>query len=245
MSLRSTTVAPLLMAAMLLGGCATGPGDWLEQLAGNPSTRDTQVAIAQLDEIRPGTSAAVATQASVRMDPADAAVSGNPERQTGYIVEDQSPRQRAYRLDTGDRLRVFVYGQPNLSRLYNVDQSGNISVPLIGNIRARGLTTVGLEGSIRTRLSQGLVRDPQVTVDVQQNRPFFILGEVRNAGQFPYVTGMTVETAVAIAGGFGERANERKARLSRRSGTYNEVIEVTLDTELEPGDTVYIYERFF
>lgn len=245
MSLRSNTVAPLLMAATLLGGCATGPGEWLESLTANPSARDTEVAAVQLDEIRPGAVMAPATRASVRMDAADAAVSGNPERQIGYIVEDQSPQPRAYRLDTGDRLRVFVYGQPNLSRLYSVDPSGNISVPLIGNIRARGLTTVGLEAAIRSRLSQGLVRDPHVTVDVQQNRPFFILGEVRNAGQFPYVTGMTVEMAVAIAGGFGERANERKARLSRRSGTYNEVIDVSLDTELEPGDTVYIYERFF
>lgn len=245
MALRSITVWPFVMATMLLGGCATGPGAWLDSVTAPITSGDAQVSVSQLDEIRPNAAMSVATQASVRMDQADAVATGNPVRQTGYIVEDQTPRPRAYRLDTGDRLRVFVYGQPNLSRLYNVDQSGNISVPLIGNIRARGLTTVGLEAAIRNRLAQGLVRDPQVTVDVQQNRPFFILGEVRNAGQFPYVTGMTVEMAVAIAGGFGERANERKARLSRRSGTYNEVIDVTLDTELEPGDTVYIYERFF
>ena len=89
------------------------------------------------------------------------------------------------------------------------------------------------------------MRDPQVTVDVQQNRPFFILGEVRSAGQYPYVTGMTVETAVAIAGGYGDRANERKARLSRKVGGLIEIVEVGPDTEIEPGDTVYVYERFF
>ncbi len=183
--------------------------------------------------------------AKVLMQPGDAAATGNPTKQDGYVVEDRSPRQGAYKLDTGDRLRVFVYGQPNLSRIYNVDQSGNISVPLIGNVRARGLSTASLEGSIRSRLSQGLVREPQVTVDVQQNRPFFILGEVRAPGQYPYVTGMTVEMAVAIAGGFGERANERKARLSRRVGGYNEVIDVPTDAEVEPGDTLYVYERFF
>lgn len=183
--------------------------------------------------------------ARVAMHPADAAAAGSAPRQMGEVVEDRSPRQRAYLLDTGDRLRVFVYGQPNLSRLYNVDQSGNISIPLIGNVRARGLSTTQLEGSIKARLAQGLVRDPQVTVDVQQNRPFFILGEVRTPGQYPYVTGMTVEMAVAIAGGFGERANERKARLTRRNGGFTDVIDVPPDAELEPGDTVYIYERFF
>jgi polysaccharide export outer membrane protein len=188
---------------------------------------------------------ALAEPAKVIMQPGDAAATASPEKQVGFVVEDRTPRQRAYTLDTGDRLRVFVYGQPNLSRLYTVDQSGNISVPLIGNVRSRGLTTAALEGSIRNRLAQGLVRDPQVTVDVQQNRPFFILGEVRTPGQYPYVTGMTVEMAVAIAGGFGERANEKKARLTRRTSGYNEVIDVPTDTELEPGDTVYVYERFF
>ena len=235
MSLRLSLSVPLLVASLALGGCASISSDWSR-------TAPLDGAIAVAEPVAAGPSV---HPASVVMRPSDAAATGNPEQQTGFIVEDQSPNPRAYKLDTGDRLRVFVYGQPNLSRLYTVDQSGNISVPLIGTVRARGLSTTRLEGSIRGRLSQGLVRDPQVTVDVQQNRPFFILGEVRNAGQFPYVTGMTVEMAVAIAGGFGERANERKARLTRKSSAYNEVIDVTPDTELEPGDTVYIYERFF
>ena len=238
MRLPLTTVWPVLIATLMLGGCATGALDWSPP-AGSGAGDSVHVA-------QPDSAALVpAEAATVSMRPGDAAATGNPERQTGYIVEDQSPRPRAYHLDTGDRLRVFVYGQPNLSRLYTVDQSGVISIPLVGSVRARGMTTPQLEGSIRSRLGQGLVRDPQVTVDVQQNRPFFILGEVRNAGQFPYMTGMTVEMAVAVAGGFGERANERKARLTRRSAAYNEVIDVSLDTEIEPGDTVYVYERFF
>ncbi len=227
MSRRSAVVMAVVMMASALGGCASG--SWLAELDGG-------YAVAGGGVVEP---------AKVVMQPGDAAATGNPQKQDGYVVEDRSPRQGAYKLDTGDRLRIFVYGQPNLSRLYIVDQSGNISVPLIGNVKARGLSTVALEGAIRSRLSQGLVRDPQVTVDVQQNRPFFILGEVRAPGQYPYVTGMTVEMAVAIAGGFAERANERKARLSRRVGGYNEVIDVPTDAELEPGDTVYVYERFF
>ena len=86
-----------------------------------------------------------------------------------------------YLLDTGDRLRIFVYGQPNLSRLYTVDHDGKIAVPLIGEVNARGKTTRQLQATIRARLGAEFVKDPQVTVDVQQNRPFFILGEVRNA----------------------------------------------------------------
>jgi len=150
-----------------------------------------------------------------------------------------------YLLDSGDRLRVFVYGQPNLSRLYTVDHEGKISVPLIGNIRVRGMTTYGVESSIRQKLGVQYVKDPQVTVDEQQNRPFFILGEVRNAGQYPYVSGMTIQTAIAIAGGFSERANERKAKITRRINGLVEVMDVPADYVVQPGDTVYVYERYF
>ncbi|MGE3917016.1 MAG: polysaccharide biosynthesis/export family protein [Hyphomicrobiaceae bacterium] len=121
-----------------------------------------------------------------------------------------------YLLDTGDKLRVFVYGQPNLSRLYTVDHGGAISLPLIGRVASRGLTTYQLEARIKASLGAKYVKDPEVTVDVAQNRPFFILGEVRTAGQYPYVSGMTVRSAVAIAGGYSERAEQRKIQITRR-----------------------------
>ena len=235
MSRRNAIVAAVMLFASTLGGCASTSWLW-EAMSGEGLAPATGYPWATAENLEP---------ARVAMMPEDAEATGRPLKQQGYVVEDRSARQGPYKLDTGDKLRVFVYGQPNLSRLYNVDQSGSISVPLIGNIRARGLTTPALEGAIRSRLSQGLVRDPQVTVDVQQNRPFFILGEVRQPGQFPYVTGMTVEMAVAIAGGYGDRANERKARLSRRVGGTTEVVDVPPDVELEPGDTIYVYERFF
>lgn len=150
-----------------------------------------------------------------------------------------------YLLDTADRLRIFVYGQPNLSRLYTVDHDGRIAVPLIGSITARGKTTSELQAAIRARLGAEFVKDPQVTVDVQQNRPFFIYGEVKTAGQYPYVSGMTIETAIAIAGGYTERASERKFRLTRRVNGYVEEIEAPRDYIVKPGDTVYVFERFF
>lgn len=150
-----------------------------------------------------------------------------------------------YMLDTGDRLRVFVYGQPNLSRLYTVDQVGNIAVPLIGSVRARGRSTVELGRAIARRLAREYVKDPQVTVDVAQNRPFFILGEVRQPGQFPYVSGMTIEQAIAIAGGYTERASHRRFRITRKLGPLVDQIEAPSDYPLLPGDTVYVFERFF
>lgn len=150
-----------------------------------------------------------------------------------------------YLLDSGDKLRVFVYGQPNLSRGYTVDHDGHITIPLIGTVKARGHTTQALEHIIRRELAAEYVRDPKVTVDIQENRPFFILGEVKTAGKYPYVSGMTVETAIAIAGGYSERASTRKFRITRRINGWVEQIEAPSDYVVQPGDTVYVYERFF
>lgn len=150
----------------------------------------------------------------------------------------------SYVLDTGDRLRVFVYGQPNLSRIYPLDQSGHIAVPLIGAVKARGLTSQRLAHVIRNRLASQYVKDPQITIDIAQYRPFYVLGEVRNAGQYPYAGGLTVRSAVAIAGGFSERADERVVQITRRTGGMTEKIDVPDEFVIQPGDTIYVYERF-
>jgi len=149
-----------------------------------------------------------------------------------------------YLLDAGDRLRIFVYAQPNLSRLYTVDQQGLVAIPLIGNVEARGHTTHGLAQAIGKRLAAKYVKEPYVTVDILQNRPFFILGEVRNAGQYPYVSGTTVQAAVAIAGGFGDRADQRRVQISRQVNGMTEKMDVPSDATILPGDTIYVYERW-
>ena len=95
------------------------------------------------------------------------------------------------------------------------------------------------------RLGREFVKDPQVTVDVAQNRPFFILGEVRLPGQYPFVSGMTIEQAVAIGGGYTERASKRSYRITRKLGALIDQIEAPADYTLCPGDTVFVYERFF
>jgi polysaccharide export outer membrane protein len=150
-----------------------------------------------------------------------------------------------YKLDAGDKLRVFVYGQPNLSRLYQVDSEGRIFVPLIGEVGVRGSTTKGVARTITRRLGTQFVKDPQVTVDIAQYRPFFILGEVRNAGQYPFVSGLTVQAAVAIAGGYADRANERAVRITRKHDGLIEKMDVPPDYVVRPGDEIYVYERWF
>lgn len=150
-----------------------------------------------------------------------------------------------YKLDSGDKLRVFVYGQPNLSRLYQVDSEGRIFVPLIGEVSVRGSTTKGVARNITRRLGTQFVKDPQVTVDIAQYRPFFILGEVRNAGQYPFVSGLTVQAAVAIAGGYADRANERAVRITRKHDGLIEKMDVPPDYVVRPGDEIYVYERWF
>lgn len=150
-----------------------------------------------------------------------------------------------YRLAPGDRLRVIVFGQDNLSNIYAVDPAGAVTVPLIGAVEVRGLTTRETAERIATRLRAGFLREPRVTVEVDAYRPFFILGEVNQAGQYPYVAGLTVETAVAIAGGFTPRAVRGSATISRMAGGETTRFSVPADHPVRPGDTVIVRERWF
>jgi polysaccharide biosynthesis/export protein len=150
-----------------------------------------------------------------------------------------------YTLANGDRLRVIVFGQDSLSNTYTVDSVGHVSMPLIGSVPAQGQTTKGLEHLIAAKLRGGFLREPKVSVEVEQYRPFFILGEVTTSGQYPYVNGMTVQTAVAIAGGFQPRADRYVAEVTRSINGEAVSGKVPLDTAVRPGDTITIRERFF
>lgn len=150
-----------------------------------------------------------------------------------------------YTLGSGDRLRVTVFGQENLSRIYPVDAGGYISMPLIGGVQAEGATTFQLEDRIASALKRKYVKDPKVTVEVETHRPFFILGEVRNGGQYPYVAGMTVREAVAIAGGFTARARKSKIQLTRQVNGTTVSQTVPPSWKVRPGDTITVKERFF
>jgi len=151
----------------------------------------------------------------------------------------------AYTLDSGDRLRIVVFGQDGITGSYLVDAGGNVSMPLIGMVPARGYTTAQLSAMIGQRLKQGYVREPHVTVAVENYRPFFILGEVTTPGQYPYVAHMTVQNAVAIAGGFAPRAKKDKVELTRNYGGQQIRTTVPLNYPLLPGDTIKVDERWF
>lgn len=150
-----------------------------------------------------------------------------------------------YQLDSGDKLRVVVFGQDGITNSYMVDAGGNISLPLIGIVPARGYTPQQLSKMIAERLKQGYVRDPSVSVDVETYRPFFILGEVTNPGQYPYVPNMTAETAIAIAGGFAPRAQKGKVEVSRNIPGQQFKGDVATNFPLRPGDTIVVKERWF
>ena len=150
-----------------------------------------------------------------------------------------------YTLVSGDKLRVAVFGQDGLSNTYIVDASGKITMPLIGPVSARGCTTTQLAHTIADRLRNGYVREPHVAIEVEAYRPFFILGEVIAPGQYPYVPNMTVETAVAIAGGFTPRAFRWDVTVSRSSMGVTSRQRAPLIAPVRPGDTITVYERLF
>jgi len=150
-----------------------------------------------------------------------------------------------YTLDSGDRLRIIVFGQDGLTGTYIVDATGKIAMPLIGSVSARGCTTAQLARVIADKLRNGYVREPHVAIEVETYRPFFILGEVIAPGQYPYVPNMTVETAVAIAGGFTPRAYRYDAELSRSQSGVTARQKVPLIAPVRPGDTVTVSERWF
>lgn len=156
-----------------------------------------------------------------------------------------APAMGHYTLDSGDRLRVVVFGQEGLTNSYLISATGQIDMPLIGPVVARGETTDGLAGRIAAKLRDGYIREPHVAVEVEAYRPFFILGEVTQPGQYPYVANMTAETAIAIAGGFTPRAFRRDIVVSRTANGVATRMTVPLNFPLRPGDTLNVQERWF
>jgi polysaccharide export outer membrane protein len=150
-----------------------------------------------------------------------------------------------YRLGAGDKIRVTVFEQESLTNTYAVDQSGYIAFPLIGAVPARGSTVQQVEATLADRLRQGYLRDPDVSVEIDRYRPIFILGEVGSAGQYSYVPGLTVQKAIAVAGGFSPRANQETVDITRDVNGKVVTGSVSISDPLLPGDTIYVRERLF
>jgi len=151
-----------------------------------------------------------------------------------------------YKLGAGDKLRVITFGHEDLSAEFLVSDSGVIAFPLVGQVKAAGLTLDQFQQNLAGQLkSGGYVVNPNVSAEVIEYRPFYILGEVQKPGSYPYQAGLTAVSAIATAGGLTYRANQRKIFV-RRAGTATELeIAVTAATPIFPGDTVRIGERIF
>jgi polysaccharide export outer membrane protein len=157
-----------------------------------------------------------------------------------YPVDTAGP----YQLNTGDIVRVTVYGDTSLTNTYKIDDSGAISFPLVGPIHVAGSTTAAAAKRLSAALANGFMRNPNVAVEVADYRPFFIQGEVTTSGQFPYVYGMTVRAAISTAGGFKDTADRSHVTIYRRNGDEMMKTKATLDFPIQPGDTIVISERW-
>jgi polysaccharide biosynthesis/export protein len=150
-----------------------------------------------------------------------------------------------YRLGAGDRLSIRVVGEQELTGEYVVDATGVLSLPYVQSIPVAGLNTGQVEKLIERKLKSGYLRDPKVSVQAINLRPFYIMGQVTTGGSFPYQAGMTVQNAIAIAGGYSTRADQGVVMLTRRTANGTNTYKVPVTTQVYPGDIVFVRERWF
>lgn len=153
--------------------------------------------------------------------------------------------QPVYVLGSGDQISVTVYDEPSLSGQFQIDGTGSVSLPLIGQVQAGGLTVPQFEQAVETAFLDGYLNHPRVNVAVLNYRPYYILGEVQTAGEYPYTDGLTVLNAVATAGGFTYRARQNTVYIKRAGEEEFQQIRLSASTRVQPGDTIRIAERFF
>lgn len=170
-----------------------------------------------------------------------AACATNPSLRNPYDVATGGP----YLLDTGDVVRITVYGETDLTNTYAVDDRGTISFPLTGPIEVRGATTQIAASRLTAALAEGYLRNPNVAVEVAEYRPFYIQGEVTTPGKYAFVYGMTARAAISTAGGFTDTANRDRVVIYRARGTQMAKGRVDLDFPIFPGDTIVVEDRWF
>ena len=155
------------------------------------------------------------------------------------------PASDAYRLGVGDKVRMTVFNEPTLSGEFAVSASGTLSLPLIGEIPALDNTPAAIADAAQKKFAEGYLRDPKVGIEVISYRPFFILGEVKSPGQYPFVNGLTVLNAVATAQGFTPRAQKGSVYIRRAGANDEQAYVMSPDLRILPGDTIRFGERYF
>jgi len=163
----------------------------------------------------------------------------------GRSTDNQKVAARFYKLGVGDKLRITVFGEENISGEFDVGARGKVSLPLVGDIQGKGLTLPEFRARMAKRLSEGYLKDPRITVEVLNYRGFFVHGEVRSGGEFKYKTGLKIRDAIAMAGGFSYRANEGYFYLMREGFTSPAKVSFPNNMPVLPGDNIRIPERFF
>jgi protein involved in polysaccharide export with SLBB domain len=160
-------------------------------------------------------------------------------------VAEMSATPPVYRLGAGDKIRITVFGEEALSREYSITSAGILSFPLIGEVKAAGQSPTELGADLTKRLSAGYLNDPRVSIEMMGYRPFYILGEVERAGEFPYVTDLSALQAVALAGGYTYRADRRRLFIRRAGETEERTYRLDgRPVWILPGDTIRVGERY-
>lgn len=162
-------------------------------------------------------------------------------------IASQGGGSATYVLGAGDRVRITVFGEDRLSGEYTVTSTGEISFPLIGNLRALGLTVADLQKLIRDKLASGYLNDPRVTAESLTVRPYYVLGEVARPGQYQFLDGLTLQQAIATAGGYTYRAKRGKLYVKPSQALDEKTVDMKKQpgTLVTPGDTIRVGERFF
>lgn len=179
--------------------------------------------------VRPGTIAPPTAAAPVFAAPT-----------TGAVITDEH-----YRLGTGDKLKVTVYGEEDLSGEFLVDGSGQVQLPLVGQVKAATLTIHEFVAEVSNALKEGYLKDPKVSVEVLNYRPFYIIGEVNKPGEYPFENGLNVLGAIALAGGYTYRANDDDVYVRRAGQKKEEALPADPNTKVYPGDIIRVAERIF
>jgi protein involved in polysaccharide export with SLBB domain len=152
---------------------------------------------------------------------------------------------RTYRLGVGDKLKVNVFGEPDLSGTFEVAATGHVAMPLIGDIPAQGRPIADFREAVARKLSEGYLKQPKITVEILNYRPIYVHGEVRSGGEFPFKSGLKLRDAIAVAGGYTYRANLSYVLLAREGEPQEMKVALPSDLDVLPGDNIRIPERFF
>jgi polysaccharide export outer membrane protein len=185
--------------------------------------------------------AALCAAAALAGGCADAPLVGSPSFATH---DSQQPLERIYRLSVGDKLKVSVFGEDNLSGQFEVNALGQVALPLIGEMQAKGLAMTEFRDTIARRLSDGYLKNPKVNVEILNYRPIYVQGEVKNAGEFAFKNGLNLRDVIAMAGGYTYRANQSYLYIGR-DGEPDVAVQMPTGVPVLPGDNIRIPERFF